>query len=170
MPWTSLYHSSRKRCSQRKMKLPKWEVGKGARVSDSPMLRLNGDRQCMVEPRCTRTRASYYFCYTYTSVSGQPAANLEYRFSTVEGRQYGRLPARAGNDCSTPANPIPRSPFPRTHSSRSELRNYKSPTLCVPLRMILRNALIVGCTTSAFVPKYRMVSVFNDRRLIRACL
>lgn len=42
---------------------------------------------------------------------GQPAKNLEYWFSTVEGRQYGRLPARTGNDCSTPANPIPRFPF-----------------------------------------------------------
>lgn len=43
------------------------------------------------------------------------ATNLEYRFRTVEGRQYGRLPARTGNDCSTPANPIPRSSLSRAH-------------------------------------------------------
>lgn len=69
------------------------------------------------------TIASYYFCYACMPV-GTPTTDQEYWFPTIEGRQYGRLPAPTGNDCSTPANPI--SPFPEPRCPVTSPRNSKT--------------------------------------------
>lgn len=94
---------------------------------------------------------------------GMPATNLEYRFSAVEGWQYDRLPAWTGNDCSTPSQP--NSPFPlfRAVGPAARAAAIKADALHSPSRMILRNALIVGCAT--IYSKFRTETGFNFRSM-----
>lgn len=107
------------------IKMRSWQSG--ARFRLSPVTVEQPTAAHGRAPRCMyiHRRAQVIISVIRTSVSGHAGnTNLEYRFRTVEGMQYGQLPARAGNDCSTPASPIlPRSPlspvFPRLCSSLS---------------------------------------------------